>query len=117
MPPMYRVVKGSIGHADVLFPHNSIVPDGVLTEKQIKSLLAEGVIKAEPEAPVAAPPAPPAPPAGDADPKPWSLNPKKLYGKALDELHVLIAEIDPKRTPPEDVARCIALLSRDFKNK
>lgn len=128
MSQTYRVIKGSVGHADVVFRNGSVIPEDALNEKQIKSLLSEGVIAAEVASPAdQKPPTDQKPPADQKKPadqkppadqkKPWSLDPKKISVLDLDELHVLIAEIDPKRAPPEDSAGCIALLSRDFKPK
>jgi hypothetical protein len=55
--------------------------------------------------------APPAPPRA---PGLWNIDPKKLKGKKLDDLNVMIAEKDASKPPCATIAEAIKQLSADF---
>ena len=86
-PRAHRIASG-IGRAADFIRQGELVPEGIFSEGDLKLLLEQGwiapVVATIPESEK------PIEPVG-----PWSVDPKSLAGKTLEELLVMVTEVDP----------------------
>lgn len=122
-----------VGHKRYL--PGQLIPEGVLTPKQIRQHQQSGYLSVTREAPrqmtaaeieaeskKAVPDAPGVavtPVDSEGKPAPqlasrWALDPDGLRGMELDALNVMILERDPAMEPADTVEEAIGLLSQDF---
>lgn len=123
-PGRAMVVRGPQGVRKILRERTVVTPDHFKTQAEFEKHVKNGFIMrfgGEDEAEIepmvkvthdgVVEKAPPPPPRAVGL---WNVDPKKLRGKKLDALNVMIAEKDEAHPLAESVEDAIAILSADF---